>query len=385
MKSLLAALALGLAAPALAQAPASAPTPAPVDYASGANWICLPGRADACAAPLPTAALTPSGFGPVADVPAAGDPPIDCFYVYPTVSRDSGLNSDLTPGPQEEMGAAALQLARFRNVCKTYAPLYRSATLASIGALLRGEDVTPVMAQAYGDVVAAWRHYLQHYNHGRPFVLIGHSQGSIHLSGLLAQEIEGKPEAARLVSAILLGWSIEVPEGQVVGGTFRTTPLCTRNGETGCVISYMSFRAESPPPANSFLGRAPRPGMTAACVNPAALAGGAAPLDSFWFTASPPQQGQTPISWSTTGPPPAPYLETEGLVSGECRHDGTAGWLALTVNHGPNDVRTDRIPGDVYLLGQLAPGWGMHLADMSVAQGDLIGVVARQSQSLANR
>ena len=43
------------------------------------------------------------------------------------------------------------------------------------------------------DVRAAWREYLANHNKGRPFVLIGHSQGSLMLQQLIAHEIEGKP------------------------------------------------------------------------------------------------------------------------------------------------------------------------------------------------
>jgi hypothetical protein len=380
MKASLAALALGFAAtPALAQE-----APAPVDYADEASWLCLPGRADACGTPLPTADLTSAGYGPVTVAAPAADPPIDCFYVYPTVSRDPGLNSDMNAGP-EEQAAAAVQFGRFASVCRTFAPIYRQATLASIAAVLTGQDVLPVMARAYGDVRAAWRHYLAHHNQGRPYVLIGHSQGTIHLQSLIAQEIEGRPEAARMASALLLGWAVEVPEGQVVGGTFRSTPLCERPGQTGCVISYMSFRAGSPPPPGSFLGRAARPGMTAACTDPSRLAGGTGALDSYWFAASPPQAGAPAIAWSSAGPPAAPFLRTQGLVSGACAHDGQAGWLALTVHADPADARADAIPGDVYIGGQLVPGWGTHLADMNVAQGDLIRIVEAQGAALLAR
>ena len=43
---------------------------------------------------------------------------------------------------------------------------------------------------AYRDVLAAWRNYLATSNQGRPFVLIGHSQGSLMLQMLIAREIE---------------------------------------------------------------------------------------------------------------------------------------------------------------------------------------------------
>ena len=36
------------------------------------------------------------------------------------------------------------------------------------------------------------------------------------------------------------------------------------------------------------------------------------------------------------------------------------------------DARTDAIPGDVMLGGQVLPGWGLHLADMNLAMGNLL-------------
>jgi pimeloyl-ACP methyl ester carboxylesterase len=371
-----------LAAPAFAQ-PAQVPTapaPAAVDYADPANWLCLPGRQDACGRPLATADLTPSGYGPVTQSTLAADAPIDCFYVYPTISRDPGLNSDMSPGI-EEQAVAAVQFARFASVCRTFAPVYRQGTLASIPAVVAGQNPAPIFNLAYGDVLAAWRHYLARHNNGRPFVLIGHSQGTIHLMRLLAGEIEGRPEAARMLSALLIGFNVEVPEGQATGGTFRTTPLCTRAGQTGCVVSYVSFRAGSPPPEGALFGRASAPGRTVACTNPAYLAQASAPLESYWYAGPSVTSSPSAITWSSAGPPPATFLRTEGLVSATCVHDGRAGYLAVAVNADPADARTDRIPGDVVLGGAPAPGWGLHLVDVGIAQGDLIRLIAAQRDS----
>jgi hypothetical protein len=347
-------------------------------YDQDSAWLCLPGRADPCAGALATTALNANGYGSTGQVLADKDAKVDCFYVYPTVSRDAGINSDLVAGI-EENGTAAVQLARFGTVCKTYAPLYRQITAAGLGRTFSGADVRPNFATAYADVLAAWKQFIALRNKGRPFVLIGHSQGAIHLLKLLQEEIEGKPVSKRMLSAILLGWAVEVPEGKKVGGSLKSTPLCTKVGQTGCVITYMTFRASAPPPAGSFLGRAAKPGMTAGCTNPGALRGGKAKLDSYWFTLAPAPAGAGPVVWSSQGSPPTPFLRTEGLVTAECRHDGQAGYLAVTENADPKDARTDRIPGDVYIGGKLNPGWGLHLVDMNVAQGDLIRLVEAQA------
>ncbi|HYJ30150.1 MAG TPA: DUF3089 domain-containing protein [Allosphingosinicella sp.] len=373
---IVAAFALTFAAPAAAQEPPAAP-----DYADAASWLCLPGRDDPCSRPLPTTALDPNGYGSTGAVRPAADPPIDCFYVYPTVSRDAGANADLQAGP-EEAAVATVQFARFGTICRTFAPIYRQATLTALLGSMNGTG-SPArsLGLAYQDVVAAWRHYLEHHNRGRSFVLIGHSQGTIHLSQLLAREIEGRPEAGRMLSALLIGFNIEVPESAHVGGTFRSTPLCRRPGQTGCVVAYVSFRATSPPPAGALFGRAARPGMTVACTNPAALAGGSARLDSYWYAGPSVTATQNPIPWSSEGAAPTPFLRTEGLASAACVRRGNVGYLSVRVNADPADACTDRIPGDVIIGGQLQPGWGLHLADMNLAMGDLLALVEAQTRA----
>jgi hypothetical protein len=185
---------LGLAAP---------PPPAP-DYSKPSSWLCLPGRKDVCSTPLATTALSPNGYGSTGRSTVADDPPVDCFYVYPTVSRDQGLNSDLNAN--EEKAAAETQFARFAGVCRTFAPIYRQMTLGAVAAYSAGGDITAASKIAYGDVAAAWRNYLDSRNNGRPFVLIGHSQGSLMLQQLIANEIETNPAvAARMKLAIIPG------------------------------------------------------------------------------------------------------------------------------------------------------------------------------------
>ena len=350
------------------------------EYKEDSAWLCLPGRADPCSRKLPTTALSANGYGSTGEVSPDPDAKVDCFYVYPTVSRDPGMNSDMTPGV-EEQSTAWVQMGRLASVCRPFAPVYRQITATALGKVMAGGvDPAPNFLIAYSDVLAAWRDFLARRNQGRPFILVGHSQGSIHLQRLIKDEIDGKPLAAKMVSAVLLGWPVEVPVGKTVGGTFKHVPLCTRAGETGCVLTWMTFRAESPPPDPSFLGRAKTEGTTAGCTNPAALGSDApAKLDSYWYVMSRAQFAT--ISWSSEGPPPTPFLRTEGLVTGQCAHSGTAGYLAVRVNQVPGAKWTTAIPGDVYMMGQVNKGWGMHLIDMNVAQGDLVRVLAAQAEA----
>jgi hypothetical protein len=381
----LAGIAIIWACSAGAQAPTATPAP---DYAKDSSWLCLPGRADICSTPLPTTELTPSGYGRTSQSSIAKDPPLDCFYVYPTVSRDQGMNSDLNVA--EEKGAALTQLARFAGVCRTLSPIYRQMTLAAVATYSAGGDIHSAAELAYRDVAAAWRNYLATKNNGRPFVLLGHSQGSLLLQQLIAREIETNPAvAARMKLAILTGFNVIVPQGKLVGGTFKRTPLCGRPGETGCVISYESFREKNVPPGGAIFGIADKPGTTVGCVNPARPgATDWVPLDSYWYARSTLPVPGGPISWSSEGPPPSPFLRTEGLVSAKCVNDGQRGYLWIRTNHRPGEKWTDRIGGEVGILNMFLPGWGMHLSDVQEAQGDLIrqvGEISARSRTSARR
>jgi hypothetical protein len=173
--------------------------------------------------------------------------------------------------------------------------------------------------------------------------------------------------------AILPGFNVIVAQGKLVGGTFKKTPLCSRPGESGCVISYVSFREKNVPPDGAMFGVTDRPGMTVGCVNPAQPGSkGWVPLDSYWFSRSSLPVPGGPIQWSTQGAAPSPYLHTEGLVSAKCINDGQRGYLWIRTNHKAGDKWTDRIGGEVGLLGMFLPGWGMHLSDVQEAQGDLV-------------
>ncbi len=363
-----AAFVLSLASPVHAQASSAAP-----DYSKDSAWLCLPGRKDVCSTPLPTTELNPSGYGAREASSVAKDPPIDCFYVYPTVSSDPGLNSDLSPGREEQL-ATETQFARFASVCRQYAPIYRQMTLGAVAAYSAGANIEDAARLAYSDVFAAWRNYIRTRNDGRPFVLIGHSQGSLMLQMLIVREIETNPAVARRMKLVIIpGYDVLVPQGKLVGGTFKTTPLCSRPGETQCVMSWTSFREKNVPPAGAIFGYADQPGMTVGCVNPA-LPGSRdwVKLDSYWFARSTLPVPGGPVQWSSEGPPPTPYLHAQGLVSAKCINEGQRGYLWVHTNHNPGDKRTDRIGGEVAVFGMFLPGWGMHLADMAIGQGDLI-------------
>ncbi len=354
---------------------------AAADYSNAATWLCRPGRADSCAADLASTAISADGTTIVQTAPPPADPAIDCFYVYPTVSHDPADNAKLAATP-EVAEVARVQFARFRGACRTYAPLYRQTTLAALKASAMGYGNGGDAELAYTDVRDAWRSYLAQDNHGRGVVLFGHSQGSHRLKRLIQEEIEGKPAQALLVSALLIGNEVVVPENRDTGGDFRQIPLCRAPAQTGCVVAYSSFRASAPPPPDSRYGHDPGHGMQVACTNPAALGGGAAVLNGYF----PARFGGAPSDWAD---PPVdittPFVTLPGLISGTCVHDGNGTYLAISFNGHPGDRRRGDIRGDVVVFGHVLRQWGLHVVDVNLTQGDLVRLVVEQGESYAGR
>lgn len=359
-----------------------AQTPVKNDYSKDETWLCKPGRKDACAQDLTTTIVSADGKLKEEKFQPNPNAPIDCFYVYPTVSLDATANSDMTAGPEEQRVIAA-QFARFGSTCRPYAPLYRQVTLTALRAGMSGKPMAADRALGYNDVLDAWKYYLEHDNKGRGVVLVGHSQGSGVLIQLLKNEIDGKPIQQRIVSAMLLGMNVAVPKGKDVGGAFQHLPLCRSANQTGCVISYVTFRDNVPPPANSLFGRVPGDGMQAACTNPAALAGGSGELHAY-LTArgnmiSP--NGETK-PWTTPAQTiNTPFVSAPGLLTATCVANEKGSYLALKVNANPEDPRTDEIGGDVITNGQVQTNWGLHLIDVQVAMGNLVSIAEQQGKA----
>jgi hypothetical protein len=384
------------------QAPAQGATkqeaPKPVlaeknDYSKPEAWLCRPGRQDACAVDLSTTVITADGKMTQEDWAADPKASIDCIYVYPTVSRDTGGNSDMTP-KAEEKAVIRAQFARFASKCRAYAPMYRQVTLAALRAGMAGTPIPVNRLMAYEDVRDAWNYYLEHDNQGRGVVLIGHSQGAIVLTALMRNEIDGKPVQARMVSALLLGTSLPVPKGKDVGGAFQHIPLCHAADQIGCVITYATFRATDPPPADgpaggTRFGKVADPNMMAACTNPANLSGGSGPLHAYMGAKGSgvvPGAEAEPGRWTKTGSPVStPFVSVPGMLTAECVNNDNGSYLAVTLHVNPKDDRVQDIAGDVTVGGRILRDWGLHLIDVNVAMGNLLDIVGRQAKAYVTK
>jgi hypothetical protein len=374
------------AAPATAAVPATPAAAAALsatadDYSNPDIWLCRPGRQDACTVPQDATIIAADGTFTHEAFHPAKNPPIDCFYVYPTVSTETTGNSDLVINKPEKNVVSA-QFARFASKCRLFAPMYRQVTLTALRAMMEGKPMPVDRQLGYNDVVAAWNYYLEHDNKGRGVVLVGHSQGSGVLTQLIKNEIDGKPIQGRLISAILMGTSLPVPKGADVGGAFQHIPVCRSKAQIGCVIAFADFRATAPPPANSRFGKAPE-GMQAVCANPAALGGGSGILDAYLSPGRISGGADAvpgPFEWTQPAKPiDTPFVKVPGLLSAACVDDEHGSYLAVTIHPTPGGARANDISGDVVVNGQVLQDWGLHLIDANLTMGNLVAIVGDES------
>jgi Protein of unknown function (DUF3089) len=340
--------------------------------AAGAKviWLCKPGqRPDPCTPGLSTTVFSPQLKPGRVEHPAqVKKPAIDCFYVYPTVSGQKTTLANFKVDPVER-SVAQQQAARYSQYCRVFAPVYRQVTLT---ALLAGTNETPAQLRlGVSDVRTAFRTYLQKYNHGRGFVLIGHSQGSFVLRTLIAKDVDPKPAVRkRMLSAILLGGNVLVKNGKDVGGDFKHIPACRSARQLGCVIAYSTF--DQPVPNPSLFGRTTVKGEHVLCTNPAGLGGGPGMVTPIF-----PSAPFYPKSALAAGiallnikqPMPSTVWSTEpGSYSARCSSAGGANVLQLTALHGAQVASPSP-----------SPMWGLHLLDANIALGNLIAIVKREA------
>ena len=349
------------------------------------TWLCRPGTAnDPCLNSEATTVRLDGGATFVEHAKPAKNPPIDCFYVYPTVSSQPTINATEVKGEEEE-AIAESQASRFSQVCKVYAPIYPQLTIPAINGYL-GEVTPEDSAKAYIGVAKAFLEYIARYNDGRGFELIGHSQGSAMLEQLIKEVIEPEPALRkRLVGAIVLGGQVIVPEGKNVGGTFKTIPGCSVAGQTGCVVAYSSFLEE--PPEKALFGRptsilggglpeVEHPQVL--CVNPTVLLQGrfAGPALSYYPTFDGFKGGTFPGDLGPYVQAPkasTPWVATPDQYAAKCEKANGASWLQLTPSD-PKDTRTE-----TELVNTLGPTWGQHLVDVNGMLGNLVAGVGVQA------
>lgn len=193
----------------------------PTDYSQSGHWVSLP----------------------------AIDKPVDVFYLYPTVWDNSDPNPEICAIDEPSMvskapQALAIQASAFAPVGNIFAPYYRQANSSPID---REQTIDGIPTT---DGVAAFDYYIRHYNNGRPFILVGHSQGANIVSNLLARYIiHHRDVIQRMIAAYIIGYSVT----DEYLAAHPDLKFASGPDDTGVIISYNTQAPDVSPGANPVL------------------------------------------------------------------------------------------------------------------------------------
>ena len=148
-------------------------------------------------------------------IPETNDKEVDTFFVYPTVyiNPEEGAH-DIVPIDDETMRAGVAsnyksQAVLYEDLTNLYEPYYRQSNLAALIGKSPEEFMEFQYQEQRTDVYAALDYYFENYNEGRPFILAGHSQGSMMLKIALRDYFKEHTDYLdRMVAAYVLGFSI---------------------------------------------------------------------------------------------------------------------------------------------------------------------------------
>ncbi len=199
--------------------------PAP-DYADKLAWAALPEIDEA-------SDDRPAG---VTGEPAA----VAVFFAHPTSYIDKqGWNQPLDDDRANWVVDERIlrhQASVFNSCCAVYAPRYRQATFFSF--LDTSGSGEQALDAAYADLARAFDTFIDGLSEGRPFILAGHSQGTMHAARLLREKIADTPNLERMVAAYLVGFNIT---NDALGGV----PRCTTPTQTRCAIGWNAVDGDS--------------------------------------------------------------------------------------------------------------------------------------------
>lgn len=164
---------------------------------------------------------------------------VDVFYIYPTLfldKKDPRWNIPLNDSVQQSKvlnSAVQYQASAFAEGGRMFVPFYRQAHIRAYRQMENGGK--DALLFAYADIRAAFKHYLEFYNNGRPILLAGHSQGSTHITLLLKEFFDEKPLQKQLIAAYIPGIGLAKDE-------FCSIKLMTEPTQTGGFVSWNTFK-----------------------------------------------------------------------------------------------------------------------------------------------
>ena len=187
---------------------------------------------------------------------------VDLFYVLPTIYSNKE-NAYMLWHDNKALQAKARMIAEqhsgiFSGYSRVFAPFYRQAEFRrALKEINLPVDKQTFIHRGINDIKDAFRYYMKHYNQGRPFILLGFSQGSVALLELMKSEFADPAVNSKLVAAYLIGYP-NMPK------TFPQYPhlrTAQKADDTGVIINYNSQAAG--------IVKSPFTGQSGAyCINP---------------------------------------------------------------------------------------------------------------------
>ena len=174
-------------------------------------------------------------------LPANTDKPVDTFFIYPTVYINPAPDAPIIApiedvrmrvGVKNHFPQAPLL---FQDLTNLYEPYYRQSNLNAYRGMSPDEVAALQLREQRTDIYAALDYFFEHYNEGRPFILAGHSQGSIMLKIALRDYfLEHAEYLERMVAAYVVGFSVTSED-------LETNPLlkfAEGADDTGVIVSW---------------------------------------------------------------------------------------------------------------------------------------------------
>ncbi|MBR0221015.1 MAG: acetolactate decarboxylase [Synergistaceae bacterium] len=168
---------------------------------------------------------------------------VDTFFIYPT--NYMGFNdgdADYAEIDNAEMRRGAQgdyieQAGAFAESTNIFMPYYRQAGMPRMKRAWKetGDCEDAVSGMPYEDIKSALDYYFEHYNNGRPFIIAGHSQGSVIAKLVLKRYFKDhKDYYNRMVAAYVIGYAVTKDE-------LAANPhlkFATGESDTGVIISW---------------------------------------------------------------------------------------------------------------------------------------------------
>jgi hypothetical protein len=202
-------------------------TPAAPNYADDSCWSALPTRKDSADVSIYAAGI----------IDEQKDALVDVFYVHPTTylhgnKWNASLDDEAINKVTDQLPVRN-QASVFNEMCRVYAPRYRQANIFSYWSHAEKKgNAGKAFDLAYSDVKAAFTYYLKNYNHGRPFIIASHSQGTDHAVRLLHDFIENDSVLKKqLIAAYIIGRPIKK-------GDIKAIPPADSANQTGCYVAW---------------------------------------------------------------------------------------------------------------------------------------------------